>query len=202
MDFERLERAWNSPANSPSAAASADVVEEMMHTLKKRRDEAAGLARVVGLVLVLWTLKIGYDVVFDPFPFDIRREWSVIPLFALPWIGLILVQLQLRRHRLAHPDPYGSVPATLRALLDENRPARRTFVIATSLMGLGVVGVAFALYQLMLVGKMTPANVLQASILFGAIMLSVAAYKAWQYLRVLKPETARLERLLAQYSEA
>ena len=69
-------------------------------------------------------------------------------------------------------------------------------------MGLGVVGVAFALYQLMLVGKMTPANVLQASILFGAIMLSVAAYKAWQYLRVLKPETARLERLLAQYSEA
>lgn len=199
MNFERLEQAWNGPANTPSEAARAYVVEEMMQTLKKRRDTSAGLARFVGLMLVLWTAKIAYDVVFNPFPFDLRREWSAIPLFALPWIGLFLAVAQDKRHMLAHPDPYQSVVSTLKALVDENQAARRRLMLQGGLMALGMAGVALALFQLMNVGKMTPNNVLQASILFGAIMTSIFAYKTWRHFHVLKPEGERLERLLAQY---
>ena len=199
MDFARLERAWNGPANTPSAAASAYVVDEMIHTLKTRRAE---MARVyfAGLVLIVWTAAITYRAVVRPFPFDIGREWGVLPLAALPWIGLAFLWRERRRHLLAHPDPYRSVAATLCALLDENRTAQRGCRFAWRLAPVATAGLALALAQLMQVGKMSPQNVMQASLGVAIIMTVVGGWAAWRQFRVLKPEQARLERLLAQYT--
>lgn len=199
MDFERLERAWNGPANSPGEAAAAYVTESLVDTLRRRRQATAGLTGFIGMALVFWTAVIAFRVANDPFPFDIRREWSVLPLFILPWVGLFVIRRQQRRHLLAHPDPYQSVAATLRGLLDENLTARRRLGVTTALMAAGILLMALALNQLVAVGKMTPANVMQGSILFGGIMAAIALYKVWHYLRVLRPETARLKRLLAEY---
>jgi len=199
MDFERLERAWNGPANSPSEAASAYVVDEMMHTLKSRRQATNGFVGIVGLVLVLWTVKIGYDIVANPFPFDLTREWAVLPLFALPWAGLFIMQAQQKRHLLAHPDPYASTASTLRALLDENRMAQRRERLSGVLIAVSVILIAVVLGQLVSVGKMTPTNVAQGCVLFGVILGSISIYRVWRYFRVLKPEARHLQRLLADY---
>jgi hypothetical protein len=199
MDFDRLERAWASPANSPSEAAAAYVTDALFDTLRRRRRATARFLRFVGMVLVFWTAVVVFQVLTDPFPFDFAREWSLLLLGALPWIGLFLIRRQQRRHLLAHPDPYQSVAASLCGLLDENLAARRRLGVTTGLMAAGLVLLALALGQLETVGKMTPDNVRQAAILFGAILAAVAGYKAWHYARVLKPEGERLRRLLADY---
>lgn len=199
MDFKRLERAWNGPANTPSEAAGAYVVGEMMETLRRRRQATTRFTGFVGMVLVFWAAMIVWKVSVDPFPFDVSREWAIIPLILLPWIGLFLIKRRQRRHLAAHPDPYASTAATLRALLDENLTARRRLVITSGLMLAGLAIVAVALNQLVAVGKMTPENVFQASIGFGGLMAVIAAYKAWHYLRVLRPEGERLKRLLIDY---
>lgn len=202
MDFERLERAWNGPANTPDEAASAYVLGEMMDTLKKRRQATTRFTGFIGMVLVFWAAVIVWKMSVDPFPFDVSREWAIIPLILLPWIGLFLIKRRQRLHLTAHPDPYASAPATLRALLDENLTARRRLVITSGLMLAGIIIVAAALNQLVAVGKMTPDNVMQGSIAFGVLMAAIAAYKAWHYTRVLKPEGERLQRLLSDYGAA
>lgn len=199
MDFERLERAWNGPANTPSEAASAYVVDGMMQTLRRRR----GIMRrvyLVGVLLTLWTVAIAYDAVVDPFPFDIRREWAVLVLAAVPWIGFAFLWRERRRHFLAHPDPYRSVAATLRALLDENRSAQRGCRFAWALAPVATAALGLSLMQLVQVGKMSLQNVIQGSTGVAVIMAIIGGWAAWRQFRVLKPENARLQRLLAEYA--
>lgn len=199
MDFERLERAWSGPANSPSEAAATYVTDALFDTLRRRRRATARFLTFVGMVLTFWTAVVVFQILNDPFPFDIAREWSVLVLGALPWVGLVLIRRQQRRHLLAHPDPYQSVAESLRGLLDENSAARRRLGIIAGLMAVAVVLLALALGQLATVGKMTPANVQQAALLFGGVLAVVAGWKAWHYIRVLRPEAERLRRLLADY---
>jgi hypothetical protein len=201
MDFERLERAWRSSANSPSAAAQAYLMEEMMETLNKRRRDFRGFIGIIGLVLVLWTAKIAYDVVFNPFPFDFSREWAVLPLFALPWAALFFLGAQYKRHMEAFPDPYRSTPDTLRALIDENEVAqkRTRWMAGMTLVCIGLL--TLMLGQLMSVGKMTGQNVFQGSILFGAIFAGIWAYHGWAYFKKLRPEGERLKRLLSEFKD-
>jgi hypothetical protein len=201
MDFERLERAWRSSANSPSEAAQTYLMEEMMETLKKRRRDFRGFIGLTAIVLTAWTMKIGYDVIVNPFPFELSREWAALPLFMLPWAALFFVAAQHRRHMDAFPDPYRSTPDTLRALIDENdmAQARTRWMGAITLLCIGLL--ALMLGQLMSVGKMTAQNVLQGSILFGTIFAGIWTYYIWHYFRKLKPEGERLRRLLADYQD-
>lgn len=199
MDFERLERAWSGPANSPSEAAATYVTDALFDTLRRRRRQTTRFLTFIGMALTFWTAVVVFEVMNDPFPFDIAREWSVLLLGSLPWIGLVLIRRQQRRHLLAHPDPYQSVAASLRGLLDENLAARRRLGVIAGLLAAAIVLLALALSQLEMVGKMTPANVRQAAIFFGGVLAAIAAWKAWHYLGVLRPEAKRLRRLLAEY---
>ena len=201
MDFERLERAWRSPANTPAEAAAAYIVEETMDALKARRRTVHTITAMAGIALALWTGKIVWDVFANPFPFDLSREWGAVAMLALPWIALVVARLQIARHLRAQPDPYASMPDTLRALIDENRSARRRVAVMAGLMALGVAALAVALGQLVEVGKMTPANVRDGAILFGVVLAGVWGWIGVNYFTRLKPEAARLQRLLADYSQ-
>lgn len=201
MDFERLERAWRSSANSPSEAAKTYLMEEMMETLEKRRRDFRGFTVIIALTLIAWTAKIGYDVVFNPFPFDWSREWAALPLFLLPWAALFFIRAQHKRHMEAFPDPYKSTPDTLRALIDENDTAQARTRWMAGMTAVCIALLGLMLWQLMSVGKMSGQNVLQGSILFGAIFAGIWAYQAWHYVRKLRPEGDRLRRLLAEYQD-
>lgn len=199
MDFERLERAWRSPANAPADAACAYLLEETMDTLKRRRDGFNTFTGIIAVVLTAWTGKIVWDWFENPFPFDLAREWGALAMLALPWIGLVLVRAQFDRHLRAYPNPDASMPETLKALIDENRTARRRVQIIGGLMALGVVALAVALGQLVEVGKMTPQNVRDGCLLFGGVFAVVWGGIAVNYFTRLRPEGARLQRLLADY---
>lgn len=201
MNFERLERAWRSSANSPTEAAKAYLMEEMMEALEKRRRDTRGFTGLVALVLTLWTVKIGYDVIVNPFPFDWSREWAALPLFLLPWAALFYIRARHKRHMNAFPDPYRSTPDTLRALIDENQVAQARTRWMAGMTAVCIVLLAIMLGQLVSVGKMTERNVLQGSILFGSIFAGIWAYQGWAYFRKLRPEGERLRRLLADYQD-
>lgn len=201
MNFERLERAWRSSANSPGDAAQTYLMEEMMETLRKRHRDFRGFTVIIALTLTAWTAKIAYDVAFNPFPFNWGREWAALPLFLLPWAALFFIRAQYKRHLEAFPDPYRSTPDTLRALIDENdvAQARTRWMAGMTAVCIGLLTVMLG--QLMSVGKMSGANVFQGSILFGTIFAAIWAYQGWAYFRKLKPEGERLRRLLADYQE-
>jgi hypothetical protein len=201
MDFERLERAWQSSANSLPEAAKTYLMEEMMETLKKRRRDFRNFTGMVGLVLAAWTAKIAYDVLLDPFPFDATREWAAFPLLMLPWAALLFIRTQQKRHVEAFPDPYRSTPDMLRALVDENDTAlaRTRWMAGTTAVCVALL--ALMLRQLVSVGKMSEQNVLQGSMLFGAIFAGIWLYYGWEYFRKLRPEGERLRRLLVDFSD-
>lgn len=201
MDFERLERAWRSSANSPSEAAQTYLMEEIMETLNKRRRDFRGFIVIVGLTLTFWTAKVVYDIFANPFPFDVGREWAALPLGLLPWLSLLFIIRQHKRHMDAFPDPEASVPSTLRALIDENltAQARTRWMARMTLVFIGLV--AIMLGQLVSVGKMSEQNVFQGSIVFGTIIAGIWAYQVWAYFRKLRPEGERLRRLLADYQD-
>ena len=200
MDFERLERAWRSHANRLPDAAAAYVMEEMMQTLKKRRNEVRGILIFAGLALTLQTGLILHALLVDQVLIP-GREWGAFLMLGIGWAALAFIGFRFRQHLLAYPDPYSSSSDTLRALLDQNRSERQRMRF------LGVAGIFFVaataltLGQLEAVGKMTPANIRDFSILFGGGFLLGLVYACWRYFRVLKPEGARLERLLADYRE-
>ena len=201
MDFERLERAWRSPANTPAEAAAAYLVEETMQTLKDRRRQFHTLTAIAGVALALWTGRIIWDWFANPFPFDLAAEWGAVAMLVLPWIALFVARGQFARHLNAYPDPDASMPDALRALIDENRMARRRVVFMAVMMALGIAALAVALGQLVEVGKMTPQNVRDGALLFGAVFVVVWGWIGVNYFTRLKPEGERLGRLLAEYAD-
>jgi hypothetical protein len=201
MDFERLERAWQSSANSPTEAAKTYLMEELMETLKKRRRDFRNFTIMVGLVLTLWTGKIAFDVIVNPFPFDATREWAAFPLLMLPWAALIFIRTQQKRHLATFPDPYRSTPDMLRALIDENDTALARTRWMAGFMAVCVALMALMLGQLIAVGKMSEQNVLQGSMLFGTILGGIWLYYGWEYFRKLRPEGERLRRLLVDFED-
>lgn len=200
MDFEILERAWRSNANRPSDAAAAYLMEEMMQTLRKRRNDVRGIVVFAGLALIVQTGLIVHALRVQRV-MDAGREWGALLMIAVAWAALVWVGLHFRRHLLAFPDPYVSTAATLRALADENRATmqRMRFMGVAGL--LFVLATALSLGQLVAVDKMTPGNVRDFSILFGGGFLAGATYGLWRYFRVLKPESMRLQRLLQEYRD-
>lgn len=201
MDFERLERAWRSPDNTPSAAATAHLLEDAMNALKTRRRTFSLITGMAGFALLLLTGRIAWDMATARFPFDPSREWGALALLGLAWIALVVVRVRAARRLKAHPDPYASMPETLRALIDENREARRRVWVMAGFMVLAVAGLGVSLGQLVEVGKMTPANVRDGVFLFGGVMAAVWGWVAVNYVTRLKPEGERLARLLADYGE-
>lgn len=199
MDFERLERAWRSDANRLSEAAATYVMEETMDELKRRRRGFDVFCAVVGLVLLAVTARVGWAVVFDPFAFDWSAEWGSVALLILPWAALFVLRAMYGRHLRRHPDPYASMPSSLRALIDENAVARQRAKVMAVIVAVSLGVLAVAVVQLVGVGKMTWGNARDGAILFGTVFAVVWGAVAVDYMTRLKPEGARLRRLLAEY---
>lgn len=198
MDFDRLERAWRSNANRPSEAAAAYLMEEMMETLKKRRGEMRGILIFAGLALIVQTWLILHALIAQTV-MDAGQEWGAFLMLGIGWVALATVGWRFRQHLLAYPDPYSSSSETLRALLDENRSQRQRMRFMGLVAVLFVAATALTLGQLQEVGKMTAGNIRDFAIVFGGGFLLGLVYALWRYFRILKPEGARLERLLADY---
>lgn len=194
MDFEQLERAWRSGANTPAEAAEAYLKETLMHTLNIRRRARLLHIAVPAVALTAFTALV-VRAMLDGTA-DLGREWGVLALLATPWLALAAIVL---RRRDDGTDGGSPMRETLQGLLADNRAARlRCRILAVALLAF-LVPLALSIRQLLAVGKIDGAAAWQMSLLFAAALGASAAFNAVRYFTVLKPEGRRLERLLEDY---
>lgn len=194
MDFEQLERAWRSGANTPAEAAEAYLKESLMHTLTIRRRARLLHIAVPAVALTAFTVLV-VRALLDGTA-DLGREWGVLALLAAPWLALAAIVL---RRRDDGTDGGSPMRETLRGLLADNRAARlRCRILGGALLAF-LVPLVLSIRQLLAVGKIDGAAAWQMSLLFTAALGASAIFNAVRYFTVLKPEGRRLERLLEDY---
>ncbi|MDC7675486.1 hypothetical protein [Asticcacaulis machinosus] len=198
MNTEAFERLWRTHNNDLSQTAQAYLLEDMMTTLKQRRDGQNRFFLLMSAILGTITFVAGYDMIKND-SLDFTREWAVLLVLAAPWVALLLMRRRFNRHLKTFPHTEGTLPDSLRAMADENRAARTQALILLTIMTIFPAVTGLALWQLMLVGKMELAHVQQGALLFGGALSVSALWQVIRYVRVLKPEGARLNALLQDY---
>ncbi len=131
---------------------------------------------------------------------NLRREWGSVLLMALPWAALVLFYRSHRRHCRSHPDYQSSIPAALRALLDQNRMAQTRQKWVAGLWLLMMLLMPVIVYQLRATGKAGDEILLPALVLLPLLMLVIFLGMFWYHRRHLRPGQHRLESLLASYA--
>jgi hypothetical protein len=197
MDFDRLEQAWRSEANTPDAKAQTFLMEELMRTLKARRRADLLLFVIPAAAMTLFTAIAAQSVLNGAM--DVGREWGALGMLAVCWIvltAMLITGVLMRRRRGASGSP---VRDTLAAMLASNRAARANCRIFWLSLPVFMVPMLFAVNQLQEVGKATDRNIGQMLLVFGVALAASVAWNTGRYVLVLKPEARRLESLLAEY---
>ena len=198
MEFDRLERAWRSEANTPDAQAQAYLMEQMMQMLKARRRGETLLFAIPVAAMTLFTAIAARS--FLTGRSDLAHEWGALAMLAVCWAVLAAVffaALLVRR-----PRGDGSpVRQTLEAMLAANRRARINYRIFWMSLPVFILPTLIGVFQLNEVGKATDRNVWQMLLLFGVALAASLGWNALRFFKVLKPEQRRLEGLLKEYRE-
>ncbi len=197
MDFDRLEQAWRSDANTPDARAQTFLMEELMRTLKARRRGDLLLFVIPVAAMTLFTAIAVRSVLNGGM--DLGREWGAAGMLAVCWIvlaAMLVTGVLMRRRRGASGSP---VRETLAAMLASNRAARANCRIFWMSLPVFMVPMLFAVDQLHEVGKASDRNMGQMLLVFGVALAASIGWNTGRYFLVLKPEARRLESLLAQY---
>jgi len=204
MNFDDIQKTWQSPHNRPSAAQlEKDKMKFLTDLRKRNRGAVFFMLWILGVLLVItgsaFLHLLWPDSAKDAI--DLTREWSIVPLLALPWFCLLVFFEKYRRYRAAHPNYEHSISASVRALLDENRLARDRQKWAAALSGVMLLLMPLIVHQLRAVGKAGDEILVPAFVLLPALMLCIFLGMLWQQRRVLLPRKRELEALLATYRE-
>lgn len=197
MEFERLEAAWRSPANTPDDKAQAYLMEEVMKTLKARRRGEVLLFALPLIAMSIFT-AITVQAIADG-RMDPTREWGSLGMIGVCWLVLaaVLVVGILFRHRRGADR--GSMRDTLSAMLAANRRARTNMRIFWMMLPVFLVPMLVGVTQLREVGKATERDSWQMLFVFGVALMASVGWNTGRYFWVMKPERRRLEGLLREY---
>ena len=204
MNFDDIQKTWQSPHNRPSAA---QLEKDKMNFLTDLRKRNRGAVFFMLWILGVLTFLTGRIVLHLLWPdssidaIDLTREWAVVPLLALPWLCLLIYFKKYRRYRAAHLNYERSISASVRVLLDENRLARDRQKWTAALSSVMLLLMPLIVYQLRAVGKAGDEILVPAFVLLPALMLGIFLGMLWHHSRVLLPRKRELEALLATYRE-
>jgi hypothetical protein len=198
MEFERLEQAWRSQANTPDQQAQAYLMEQLMHALKARRRGEILLFAIPVAAMTVFTAIAGRSILAGQV--DLAREWGALAMLGVCWLMLAAV---LAAAVLAKRPPRDGSPVrqTLEAMLAANRRARVNYRIFWMSLPVFMVPLLVGVFQLNEVGKTTDRNMWQMLLVFGVALGASVGWNALRFFKVLKPEQRRLEGLLAEYRE-
>jgi MFS family permease len=196
MEFDRLEQAWRSDANTPNPQAQAYLMERLMHTLKARRRGEILLAAIPAAAMTVFTAIVVRSILAGRL--DIGREWGALAMLAVCWgvLAAVLIAGAMAKRGGREASP---VRQTLEAMLAANRRARVNYRIFWISLPVFLVPMLVAVFQLNDVGKTTDRNMWQMLLVFGLALGASVGWNALRFFRVLKPEQQRLEELLAEY---
>ncbi len=196
MDFDRLEQAWRSGANTPDDQAQAYLMEQMMHMLKARRRGEILLFAIPVAAMSFFTAIAARSILIGRT--DIGREWGDLAMLGVCWAGLAAVFVA----GIVVKRPCGegaSVRQTLEAMLAANRRARMNYRIFWMLLVVFMPLLLVGVYQLHDVGKTSGRDTVQILLTFSVALGASLGWNALRFFKVLKPEQRRLEGLLAEY---
>lgn len=129
---------------------------------------------------------------------DFAKEWSIIPLLALPWVIWVHSVLKYRRHRAGHADYERSIQASFQAILDENRISRRRMKIVGFVQLGAHLLLPLIVSQLKAVGKAGD-EINAMFVLFPALFGCVLLGMIYHYRCRLLPRKQEIETLLSSY---
>lgn len=204
MNFDDIQKTWQSPLNRPTPA---QIESDKMNFLTDLRKRNRGAVIFMLWILALLTFITGRVVLqlIAPSPasdpIDLSREWAMVPLLALPWIALAIFYRKYRGYRHRNPDSGSSISASVRALRDENRLARERHRWVSILSAGMLLLMPLIVYQLRAVGKAGDEILVPAFVLLPALMLAIFIGMRWHDRRVLQPRQRELEELLANYKK-
>ncbi len=196
MSYDEMKNLWKSPDNRPTPEETERQREVLVASLKK--DHRAFYLRV-GLAMTLMLVPLVGMVkhVIEGGPFAFNREWAVLVLFALPWIGAVLFIRRQLRHRRMHGNYERSVGQTLRAALDANHAAQQRAKIMQGLLALSAPVMALCIWQLQAVGKARPHEAASLATLMAIVIAASWGGIFWDA-RKLRPQEKKLEALVAE----
>lgn len=204
MNFAEIQKTWKAAGNRPTALEVEKLKMNLIAELKRRRRSSFMLLAITFIPLAFLTAKLGAHLMWpDPAldAVDLRREWGVLPFFALPWIGWAwLLRLHLG-HRARHGAFDRSINASVRALLDESRTEIKRYKIVGALLAASVIVLPLIVYQLRSVGKAGDEILVPAFVIYPAYVVGMLIWFAVNYRRKLRPRRAELETLLRSYDE-
>lgn len=197
MEFDRLEAAWRSPANTPDDKVRAYLMETLMRTLKARRRGEILLFAIPATTMTIFTVIMARTIAGGRM--DVAREWGALAMMGVCWLVLLGVFAAgvLLRHRRQPGEP--AVLDTLRAMLAANRRARTNMRIFWMMLPVFLVPMAIGVTQLREVGKASERDAWQMLLVFGLALGASVTWNAARYFGVMKPEQRRLEALLKEY---
>jgi len=197
MEFEHLEAAWRSPANTPDDKVRAYLMEEVMHTLKARRRAEILLFAIPATAMTIFTVIMARTIAAGHM--DVGREWGALVMMAVCWMALlgVLAAGVLLRHR-GKPSASPMLD-TLKTMLASNRRARTNVRIFWIMLPVFLVPMLVGVDQLREVGKATERDSWQMLFVFGVALMASVGWNTARYYWVMKPEQRRLEGLLKEY---
>jgi hypothetical protein len=193
MEFDRLEQAWRSDANTPTDETQARLKEQLMHTLKTRRHTELLLTGIPVTTLTLFTVIALAAVLKNQ-----GAGWPGIAMLAICWGVMITVFWNGFRHRSR--DVGSPLRDTVAGLLAANRRARANCHVLWTMLPVFMVPLFLAFQRLQQDGRMNTTEGWQAMAVCGLGLAASAGWNALRYVTVLKPEQKRLEALLAEYA--
>jgi hypothetical protein len=202
MNFADIENAWRSPHNRPTTAEQEEIKMNFTADLRRRhRGFAVWITMVLAALSYISVRFIYFVVAGEPSGngFDLRREWSALVFFALPWIAAILFTREFRRHRARHPDYERTIVESLRASLDEIRLSVRRLKAISALLAVMALLMPLIVFQLRAVGKAGDEVLLPAFVIFPLFVLLELGAFAFYYRRKVQPRKRQIEALLESY---
>ncbi|UAL11256.1 hypothetical protein [Caulobacter segnis] len=199
MEFEHLEAAWRSPANTPDDKAKAYLMEQVMRSLKARRRGELLFFAIPATAMTIFT-AIAVQAVSSG-RMDVGREWGALGMLGVCWLVLVAVLTAdvLLRHRRA-PDS-SPMRDTISAMLMANRRARTNVRIFWMMLPVFLAPMFTGVWQLRDVGKASDRDAWQMLFVFGVALIASVGWNTARYYWVMKPEQRRLEALLREYED-
>jgi hypothetical protein len=196
MSYDEMKDLWKSPANRPTPSETEQHRETLVRSLRR---EHRGFCMRLGIamaMLLVPVVRLAWFIV-EGGAFALTREWAVLLLLLIPWVGALMFIRRHLQHRRAHAGFEQSVSRAVRALLDANHAAQQRGRVIQGLLALSAPVMALCIWQLQVVGKARPHEAASLATVMAIIIAASFGGIYWE-IRRLRPEERRLAALVSE----
>lgn len=198
MNLTEMQSAWNSRRNNlPTVDQQQLAYQFARQMIRRRRFQTAWLINTFVWLTLITVLAIRTTAMGKT---TLAQDWGLFPLLLVPWGFAIHF---LRRYlKPVAPITRGEIAIvdSFRTALESNRESRSNLKLVGVLFVIMIPLLALTMYQLHVVGKISPRELTSMGVLFGGVLATSGVAMAVRYFTRLMPQQRRLEELL-RYSD-